>query len=178
MKTLKIIAAIAAFLIFVPFKSANAQVNLNLGDITSSLTGSTGSSAGLALLNLYTQFKADGKLDLSNSKNISNLVTLASNIKGLKGSTSKTDLSPFVNGLISGSKNLVNKGNSTSVLNSLKSISNLDLSSLGNAAVSAATAKAKNNLLEQVVKARKDTADSGDTQQAGSILTELFKTLK
>lgn len=29
MKTLIIIAAIAAFLIFVPFKSANAQVNLN-----------------------------------------------------------------------------------------------------------------------------------------------------
>lgn len=178
MKMLKIIAAIAAFLIFVPFKSANAQVNLNLGNIASSLTGNTGSSAGLALLNLYTQFKADGKLDLSNSNNISNLVTLATNIKGLKGSTSKTDLSSFVNGLISGSKNLVNKGNSTSVLNSLKSISNLDLSSLGNAAVSTATAKAKSNLLGQMAKATKDTADNGDTQKAGSILTDLFKSLK
>lgn len=115
MKMLKIIAAIAAFLIFVPFKSANAQVNLNLGNIASSLTGNTGSSAGLALLNLYTQFKADGKLDLS---------------------------------------------------------------SLGNAAVSAATAKAKSNLLGQMAKATKDTADNGDTQKAGSILTDLFKSLK
>lgn len=78
MKTLKIIAAIAAFLIFVPFKSANAQVNLNLG----------------------------------------------------------------------------------------------------NAAVSAATAKAKSNLLGQMAKATKDTADNGDTQMAGSILTDLFKSLK
>ena len=179
MKTYKLFAVLAAALLLVaPYQSAKAQSGINMGNVVSSLTGNTGSSAGLALLNLYTQYKADGKLDLSNSKNISNIITLASNIKGLKGSDSKTDLSSFVSGLISGSKNLVNRGNSTSVLNSLKSISNLDLSSLGNAAASAATSKVMSRMAGKLSQSTSDSSQNEAAQQAGSILTNLFKTIK
>lgn len=91
------------------------------------LGSSSGSSAGKALLGLYTQYKKDGKLDLTNTTNLANIATLAKNIKGLS-TQSKT--SNFVSGLIKGSQNLVTTNNSSSVLNSLKKLSTLDLNAL------------------------------------------------
>ena len=134
------------------------------------LTANNGTSAGAALLSLYTQYKKDGKLDLQNASNISNIISLASNIKDI---AKVNDLSSFVSGLISGSKNLVTSGNSGSVLNSLTSLSKLDLSSIGSSAAKAAVG----GLLSKM-GAKKNTSSSDKSQEvsdaAGSILTKLF----
>lgn len=141
-----------------------------------SLTSGNGLTAGAALLNLYTQYKADGKLDLANANNISNIMTLASNIKGLDQLKNK---SSFLTGLISGSKNLVNKSNSSSVLSSLTKLSGLDLSSLGSSSSSDA-ASAVTGVLSKVASsaATKSSGNSSSSaSSAASILTGLFKNL-
>lgn len=149
--------------------------------LTSLLTKSNGNSAGKALLSLYTQYKTSGKIDLTNIETISNVITLANNIKGLNGNSSTTS---FVKGLISGSKNLVNKNNSTSVLKSLTSIAGLDLSSLGSSASSAIESGAKSlagNALAGLTgsKTASTAIEAGsDVAQAVSSLTSLFETFK
>jgi len=133
------------------------------------LTNSNGLAAGKALLSLYSQYKADGKLDLSNSANITNLATLAANIQGL---AQNTNVKNFLSGLISGSKNLVNNTNSSSVLSTLKSISGLDLSSLGTQAASAAAS----SLLSKLGGSKTSGTTAGNTaaNTAASALTKLF----
>lgn len=149
--------------------------------LTSLLTQSNGSSAGKALLSLYTQYKTSGKIDLTNIETISNVLTLANNIKGLNRNTSTTS---FVKGLISGSKNLVNQRNSTSVLKSLTSIAGLDLSSLGSSASSAIGSSAKSlagNAFTGLTgsKTAGTAIEAGsDVAQAVSSLTSLFETFK
>lgn len=93
---------------------------------------SNGQAAGAALKSLYTQYKADGKLDMTNLNNILNLTTLSNNIKELKGMSDKSKFyKDFATGLIKGSDSLVNKSNSTSVMNGLTNlVNNVDLSAL------------------------------------------------
>ena len=188
MKAFKVFAVIAAaFLLTAPMQSAKAQTSSE----GTTLTQSNGASAGLALLSLYTQYKSAGKLDLSNTTNLSNLITLATNIKGLSSSVKN---SSFLTGLISGSKNLVNNSNSSTVLSSLSSLANLDLSSLSSTAASAATTaatsaakKAASGLFSKLtgkVSSAASTATtavndaaSTATTQANSILTSLFSAL-
>lgn len=140
-----------------------------------SLSTNNGSFAGKALLGLYTQYKADGKLDLANPTNLANLATLAKNIKNL-AQTAKT--ANFVKGLISGSKNLVNNDNSSTVLSSLKSLSKLDLSALQGAAVSKSGDAAKNVLNTLGSAAANASSSSATKEKAASILTNLFNKLK
>ena len=52
---------------------------------------SNGKAAGVALKSLYTQYKADGKLNMQNVGNIVNLATLANNLKGLKGQSDRSE---------------------------------------------------------------------------------------
>lgn len=92
----------------------------------------TGNSAGNALLGLYSQYKTDGKLDLTNINNIINLATLASNCQGLKSNAA--DTGSFLAGLITGSRKLVNQNNSSAVLNGLKTIAATNLNSITRAA--------------------------------------------
>lgn len=60
---------IAAIISVVPSYRADAKINLSKA--ASVLTSSNGIAAGTALLSLYTQYKADGKLDFSNTSRIS-----------------------------------------------------------------------------------------------------------
>lgn len=181
MKITKIIAvAAAAILLCMPFQQAKAQINLgNVANAVSGLTANNGNSAGMALLGLYTQFKADGnKLDFKNANNINNLITLATNVKDLG---KLKDKASYVSGLIKGSKNLVNNNNSANVLSSLTQISNLDLSSLGTAAATAAASSAATSALSKLTGGSTTAASSTTNQattQAASILTGLFKNLK
>ena len=129
--------AIAAFLSSQTVAEAQILKNL-LKQATSSTTttesaGTTnGKAAGSALKSLYTQYKADGKLDMSNLNNIMNAATLATNVKGLKGQTDKTTFyKDFAAGLIVGSNNLITQSNSTAVMSGLTSlVNNVDLSAL------------------------------------------------
>lgn len=140
------IIIVAAVALFAAEATADAQLLKNLlNKATSSSTTETvsagtsnGKQAGAALKSLYAQYKADGKLDMSNLNNMLNLATLATNIKGLKGQSNKTAFyKDFAAGLISGSDNLVTKKNSTSVMSGLTNlVNNVDLSGLTNAASS------------------------------------------
>lgn len=96
------------------------------------LNASSGKNAGSALYGLYSQYKTDGKLDLSNINNIINLATLASNCQGLKNTTA--DTGSFLGGLISGSGKLVNQNNGSLVLEGLKKVASANLNSINSAA--------------------------------------------
>lgn len=110
------------------------------------LTG--GTSVGSALIGLYSQYKADGKVDLSNPNNLINLATLASGVQTLKGQSTTYNatnsiLSQFASGLVGGSKNLVTQALAPTVTSTLTGLANSnDMSSLMNAATKAATGAA------------------------------------
>lgn len=143
--------------------SADAQVLKNLFNKKSSSATevvddaiSNGRAAGAALRSLYTQFKADGKLDMSNINNMLNLATFANNVKGLKGQTSKTQFyKDFLTGLIKGSDNLVTSKNGSSIMNGITDlVNNVDLSAITDKAT-AASGKA-----ETAIDNVKDIAES------------------
>lgn len=179
MKPIKLFAILAVAVLSFGFcRQASAQT----------LTSTNGNSAGGALLSLYSQYKTDGKLDMTNPNNIANLITLANNIKGL---ANMTNTKSFLSGLIQGSKSLVNANNQSNVLSTLSSLSNLDLSSLaGNAAKTAATAaatKAASGLLSKLKSGASNAAQQANTavntasdkavSSATSLLSGLFGSL-
>jgi len=168
MKTIKtLIIALAASL----FCAGANAATLNLQN---------GIAAGKALYDLYGQYKATGKLDLSNTTNINNVVSLVNNIKGLTTkSTSENTSESFLSGLISGSKELINSSNSDSILSKLGSIANLDVSSLATQAASSAATSAVNKLLGKVTgKSSSTSTDNTAASTATSVLTSLFSSLK
>lgn len=139
MKQIVKILIVAATAFFTSEATADAQLLKKLFnkavETTTEVTAdpiSNGQAAGAALKSLYTQYKADGKLDMTNLNNILNLTTLSNNIKELKGMSDKSKFyKDFATGLIKGSDSLVNKSNSTSVMNGLTNlVNNVDLSAL------------------------------------------------
>lgn len=98
-------------------------------------SGSTsGQAAGAALKGLYSQYKADGKLDFRNVNNIINMASLANGIQGLKNNDDKSAFyTNFASGLILGSNNLVNTSNSSNILSGLSKLASTDLSAFQNA---------------------------------------------
>lgn len=115
--------------------SSTSTISAAASSLTSS-GSSNGQAAGAALKSLYTQYKADGKLDMTNLSNILNLATLTQNIQGLKGQSDKSAFyKDFASGLILGSSNLVTQNTASSVMSGLTSlVSNVDLSGLQNKA--------------------------------------------
>ena len=144
-RIITIVIAVAAFL--AAEHTADAQFLKNLlkkattETTAASAATSNGQAAGAALKALYTQYKADGKIDLSNINNIMNLAALANNVKDLKGKTNKSAFyKDFAAGLITGSNSLVTSSNSTAVMNGLsKLVNNVDLSGLQSKTESAAS---------------------------------------
>lgn len=167
MKTLKLIAVSAIALILATSCSILTGSTATAADETTVANATTGSAAGTALLGLYTQYKQDGKIDLNNINNILNLATLASNVKGIKNTV---DTSSFVSGLINGSKNLVSKANSAKVLESLTTLSGLNLNNISKAADKASQSAS------DALSSLNTTASSVST--AVSTLSTLFNTLK
>ena len=159
MKTIKnIVAALAIALLALASFPTMAQ--------TATLTEDNGVAVGKALSSLYSQFKSTGTIDIKNPVNIISLGNLAKNLAGFK---STKDNVPFIKGLIDSSKGLVTNTNSSNVLESLGSISQLDLSSLGS--------EAANNVLSKLSK-KKTAPTGGDGDIVASILTNLFQTIQ
>ena len=193
-RILTIIVAMAAFL--AAENTADAQLLKNLlnkvkGNTTETTTTTAttteataattnGQAAGAALKALYSQYKADGKVDMGNLTNLANLATLASNIQDLKGQTDKTTFyKDFVKGLISGSNNLVNADNSTSIMSGLQNlVNNVDLSGLTASAEEKAESAAA-TLTEKLTGAseKANTAVENATEIAGAVtnILNLFK---
>ncbi len=85
-----------------------------------------GTACGKTLSNLYAHYKATGKIDMTNTNTLLQVVELGSYTQGLIAN--KNDAAyknAFATGLILGSAGLVNGGNSTSTVNSLISIPSL-----------------------------------------------------
>ena len=132
MKLNAIIAAAAALLL------ATSCGIFGAGNGTQTPTGS-GQASGAALRNLYTQYKTDGKIDMTNINNLLNLAALSQCIGELKdaGTVDKSDyLREFATGLILGSNNLVNQNNSTPVVSGLTNLAGINLNSVTTAAAS------------------------------------------
>lgn len=184
-KIIKIfIVAAAAF--FAAEATADAQLLKNiLNKATGSSTEQTtteatpttnGQTAGVALKALYTQYKADGKLDMGNLNNLLNLTSLANSIKDLKGQSSKGAFyKDFVKGLISGSNNLVSSSNSTSVMNGLTNlVNNVDLSGLTEKAES--TQEKASNVISSVSgKASSALENASEIANSVTSILNLFK---
>ena len=171
MKVLPILA-IAASMMLASSCGILSQSAASYNPATSAVANlTTGTGAGSALLGLYSQYKTDGKLDLTNVNNIVNLATLASNCQGLKSSTA--DTGSFLSGLISGSKKLVNQDNGSTVLNSLKSIASSNLSSITDAAKSYAASSATNAAVSALTGVNTNTSG---VSSAVSTLSTLFNT--
>ena len=189
-----ILVAMAAFL--AAENTADAQLLKNLlnkvkGNTTETTTTTTatetvapatseGQAAGVALKALYGQYKADGKLDMSNLTNLMNLAALATSVQNLKGQTDKTTFyKDFVKGLITGSNNLVNENNSTSIMSGLQNlVNNVDLSGLTASAEEKAESAAA-TLTEKLAGAseKANTAVENATEIAGAVtnILNLFK---
>ena len=189
-----ILVAMAAFL--AAENTADAQLLKNLlnkvkGNTTETTTTTTatetvapatseGQAAGVALKALYGQYKTDGKLDMSNLTNLMNLAALATSVQNLKGQTDKTTFyKDFVKGLITGSNNLVNENNSTSIMSGLQNlVNNVDLSGLTASAEEKAESAAA-TLTEKLTGAseKANTAVESATEIAGAVtnILNLFK---
>ena len=180
-KIIRIAAAvmIAAASLAVSEQNASAQLsNLFKKSTTASTVSAAqtaGSDTGAAVKALYTQYKADKKLDMTNLSNIANIAKLANGINGiktnLKDSSYKKD---YTKGLVLGSSNLVTNSNSSSVLSSLSSLSDVDFSALTGKASSAAstTAKKTSETLQKASQAATQTKEIADSVTS---LLNLFK---
>lgn len=203
MKKIAKIFIAAAVALFATEATADAQLLKNLlNKATETSTTETvadatsnGQAAGAALKSLYTQYKADGKLDMTNLNNILNLTTLSNNIKDLKGMSNKSAFyKDFATGLIKGSDSLVNKSNSTSVMNGLTNlVNNVDLSGLTtttetatetvtSAATSAATSALSSLLSGSSSSTSSTTTDAATTisnaSEIASSVSSILKLLK
>lgn len=80
-----------------------------------------GNQSGIALKALYDQYKADGKLDLSNLSNVANILNVAAQAQQIKnaekGSVNYTD---FSKGLVEGATGLISDINADAVVDGLK----------------------------------------------------------
>lgn len=94
----------------------------------------SGTNAGKALRSLYTQYKADGKFEMTNLTNISNLLLLTSSWDGIKSAKKDSDYyKDFSKGIIAGSNDLVTNNNSGSVIDAITTTVNaIDNSGLTN----------------------------------------------
>ena len=191
MKQIVKIFIAAAVALFAAEATADAQLLKNLlnkatgstttEQTTTSVATSNGQAAGAALKALYIQYKADGKkLDMSNLNNMLNLATLAGCVENLKGMNNKsTFYMDFAKGLITGSGNLVNSKNSTSVMNGITNlVNNVDLSGLTQKAentASNATSAIANALTGASDKANTAVENASQIASSVSSILNLFK---
>lgn len=160
MKLSTIFAAAAALVL------ATSCGIFGVGNSTQTPSGS-GQASGAALRNLYTQYKTDGKIDMTNINNILNLAALSQCIGELKdaGTVDKSDyIKDFATGLILGSNNLVNQNNSTSVVGGLANLAGINLSSV----TTAAAGLLANGITTANAAAQQAAAQQAAAQQAAA----------
>lgn len=130
-----IIISLCSMMLFGAFSCGTSWASTSIFGSAKSSGTTNGVACGAALKSLYTQYKADGKIDTKNLSNIVNLATLANGIESLKGQSDKSAFyKDFATGLITGSGNLVTGKTASSVTSTLSSLGNLDLSALGDVA--------------------------------------------
>jgi len=92
---------------------------------------SSGQQTGVALGALHTQYKADGKVDMTNFTNILNIALVANAAQTLKEQTEGGQYyKDFGKGLIVGSNELVSDATVGNVLAGISALANVDVKSL------------------------------------------------
>ena len=124
----------------------------------------SGQQSGAALKSLYSQYKTDGQIDVTNLNNIIMLAQLSNGIQGLKGVDDKSAFyNEFAEGLILGSDRLVTKNTASTVTNTLQSLaSGTDLSTIAAAGVLAVAGT--ENAAQSTSKSAKQTVQETTTQ--------------
>lgn len=138
---------------------------LGIGAKSGSASAS-GQASGAALKSLYSQYKADGQIDVTNLSNIMMLSQLANGIQSLKGVDDKSAFyTDFAAGLILGSDNLVTKQTANPITNTLQTLANgTDLSSIAAAGVLAAAQKEQVSSAQQTVQQTTQSAQQTTNQ--------------
>jgi len=124
----------------------------------------SGQASGAALKSLYSQYKTDGQIDVTNLNNIIMLAQLSNGIQGLKGVDDKSAFyNEFAEGLILGSDRLVTKNTASTVAGTLQTLANgTDLSAITAAGVLAAAGTEQTG--QQTTQAAKQKVQETTTQ--------------
>lgn len=136
MKTKSFIAVIMTLaLTFASCGSTSTSSNPLAALSAQSAAYTSGQSAGTALRALYTQYKTNGKIDMTNLATLTHILTLTNSCQTLKNAQKGTGAyADFTKGLMMGSNNLVNQTNTETVVSNLTNVINkVDTSSLTNA---------------------------------------------
>ncbi len=150
---------------------------------TTSAAYTSGATAGKAINALYTQYKADGKLDLKNTTNLVEIGLLGASIVGLKDQTKDSDFyKSFSEGIVLGSAGLISDENSSTVTDALSSISSLDFSTVSSSSSSSSSSsvlsKVKNLFSKSSSSSSDDeSSDSSDSSTISTTLSDLFSKL-
>ena len=131
----------------------------------------SGQQSGAALKSLYSQYKTDGQIDVTNLNNIIMLAQLSNGIQGLKGVDDKSAFyNEFAEGLILGSDRLVTKNTASTVTNTLQSLATgTDLSTIAAAGVLAVAGAEQTG--QQATQSTKQTVQE-TTQSAQQAVQE------
>jgi hypothetical protein len=120
MKTFGITAMIMTALFFA---SCGSVTNVSTSNQSAS---NAGINCGKVLASLYSQYKATGKLDMTNSTNFMNVVSLATYYKTLKAHANDASYkTSFAAGMVTGSNGTITAANSLTIVNKLLSMSGL-----------------------------------------------------
>lgn len=124
----------------------------------------SGQASGAALKSLYSQYKTDGQIDVTNLNNIIMLAQLSNGIQGLKDVDDKSEFyNQFAEGLILGSDRLVTKNTAGTVTSTLQSlVNNTDLSTIAAAGVLAAAGAEQSG--QQTAQAAQQTVQETTSQ--------------
>ena len=147
---------------------------LGIGAKSGSASAS-GQASGAALKSLYSQYKADGQIDVTNLSNIMMLSQLANGIQSLKGVDDKSAFyTDFAAGLILGSDNLVTKQTANPITNTLQTLANgTDLSSIAAAGVLAAAqndqVSSAQETVQQTTQAAQQTTSQAVSAAQGTV---------
>ena len=133
MKLRKILAVLVCVLMTASFGILSAEAQQNTYSAKTN-----GQAAGAILKNLYKQYKSGGKIDLSNLDSVIQLTALANVIQGLKGQDESSEyFNDFTNGLVRGSKKLIDSNTAPGITKSLRTLADVDLSAISNATTAA-----------------------------------------
>jgi len=121
MKT-KIITALAVISLIISLPGCSL---LNSSATTAATTTtSEAENVGSSIKSLYTSYKANESLDLTDLSTLVSMKTIVEGAQNYKTNSTDADYyQSFVSGIIGGSDNLVNSDNVTSVLSSLEDVS-------------------------------------------------------
>ena len=115
---------IALFIAAISFASCKS---ISTASTSSSAAKNAGVGCGKVLSSLYTSYKSTGKVDLTNSTTLLNVVGLATYYKGLNAHRNDAAYkTAFAAGLVTGSNGVITAANSISTVNSLLSLTGLN----------------------------------------------------